>query len=105
MATQVTQSPPQLQQQPRRLTPVNYTSRARWAMVKVETDTSTYVGRLHIPETKKRVSDVISDDRQFLSLTDVRVNNEGDLEPFMAINKSIVRTLRILQEGTGEPPS
>ena len=97
MASQVTSPPP-----PRRLTPVNYTSRARWAMVKIETDTAIYVGRLHIPETKKRVSDVISDDRQFLSLTDVRVNDETDLEPFMAINKSIVRTLRVLQEGSGE---
>ena len=82
---------------------INYTSRARWATVKVETDTAIYVGRLYVPETKKRVSDVLSDERQFLSLTDVSVNHTPGIEPFVAINKSYVRTLRVLHEGDVEP--
>ena len=82
---------------------INYAARARWATVKVETDTAIYVGRLYVPETKKRVSDVLSDERQFLSLTDVSVNHTPGVEPFVAVNKSYVRTLRVLHEGDVEP--
>jgi uncharacterized protein DUF6812 len=87
----------------RRPLAVNYAARARWATVKIETDTAIYVGRLYVPETKKRVSDVLSDERQFLSLTDVSVNHTSEVESFVAINKSYVRTLRVLHEGDGEP--
>ena len=82
---------------------INYAARSRWATVKVETDTAIYVGRLYVPETRKRVSDVLSDERQFLSLTDVSVNHTPGIEPFVAINKSYVRTLRVLHEGDVEP--
>ena len=82
---------------------INYAARARWATVKIETDTAIYVGRLYVPETKKRVSDVLSDERQFLSLTDVTVNHTPGVEPFVAINKTYVRTLRVLHEGDVEP--
>jgi hypothetical protein len=87
----------------RRPQAINYAARARWATVKIETDTAIYVGRLYVPETKKRVSDVLSDERQFLSLTDVSVNHTPGIEPFVAINKSYVRTLRVLHEGDVEP--
>lgn len=72
--------------------------RSRWATVRVETDGGVYVGRICVPDTK-RVSDVLADDRQFLSLTEVRVNDGERVEGYMAINKSFVRTLRILDEG------
>ena len=73
--------------------------RSRWATVRVETDGGTYVGRIYVPDTNRRVSDVLADDRQFLSLTDVRVNDGEQVEAYMAVNKSFVRTLRILDEG------
>ena len=73
--------------------------RSRWATVRVETDGGVYVGRIYVPDTKQRVSDVLADDRQFLSLTEVRVNDGERVENYMAINKSFVRTLRILDEG------
>jgi hypothetical protein len=73
--------------------------RSRWATVRVETDGGIYVGRIYVPDTQQRVSDVLADDRQFLSLTDVRVNAGEHIESYMAINKSFVRTLRILDEG------
>ncbi|HET6897995.1 MAG TPA: hypothetical protein VFK70_06600 [Vicinamibacteria bacterium] len=73
--------------------------RSRWATVRVETDGGTYVGRIYVPDTNRRVSDVLADDRQFLSLTDVRVNDSEQVEAYMAVNKSFVRTLRILDEG------
>ena len=74
--------------------------RARWATVRVETDGGIYVGRLYVPDTKKRVSDVLADDRQFLSLTEVSVNDQEQIESFVAVNKQFVRTLRIIDEGT-----
>jgi hypothetical protein len=78
--------------------------RARWATVRVETEGGIYVGRMYVPETKKRVSDVLSDDRQFISLTEVSVNDAANTESFMAINKSYIRTIRILHEGLPEEP-
>jgi hypothetical protein len=73
--------------------------RSSWATVRVETDGGVYVGRLCVPDAKQRVSDVLADDRQFLSLIEVRVNDGERVEGYMAINKRFVRTLRILDEG------
>jgi len=73
--------------------------RSRFATVRVETDGGIYVGRIYVPDASSRVSDVLADDRQFLSLTDVRVNEGEHVEAYMAVNKSFVRTLRILDEG------
>jgi hypothetical protein len=55
-----------------------------------------------MPRTQRRVADVLADDRQFLSLTEVRVNGGDQLEAYMAVNKSFIRTLRILDEGKDE---
>jgi hypothetical protein len=85
----------------RRVDILAYTAaRARWATVRVETDGGTYVGRMYVPDATSRVSDVLADDRQFLSLTDVRVDEGPQVEAFMAVNKSFIRTLRILDEGS-----
>jgi hypothetical protein len=73
--------------------------RARWATVRIETDNATYVGRVFVPETKKRLSDVLCDERPFISLTEVSINEADAVEPFVAINKSFVRTVRVLHEG------
>jgi hypothetical protein len=84
--------------------PNYHAGRARWATVRVETDGGIYVGRMYIPETKKRVSDVLSDDRQFISLTEVSVNDSAQTESFVAVNKNYIRTIRILHEGLPEEP-
>ena len=73
--------------------------RARWATVRVETDGSVYVGRVFIPETRKRFSEVLCDDRAFLLLTDVSVDDSDAVEPFIAINKSFINTVRVLHDG------
>ena len=84
----------------RRADVLTYTpERSRFATIRVETDGGIYVGRIYVPDTNRRVSDVLADDRQFLSLTDVRVNDGEHVEAYMAVNKSFVRTLRILDEG------
>jgi hypothetical protein len=82
--------------------PAYSAGRARWATVKVETENAVYVGRLYVPETKKRVSDVLGDERPFLNLTEVSTNDAVDTEGFLAINKAFIRTLRILDEGHPE---
>lgn len=81
-----------------------HSAMARWATVRVETDNGVYVGRLYVADASKRVSDVLSDDRQFLSLADVSMNDGEHLESFMAVNKHFIRTLRIVDEGLAEGP-
>jgi hypothetical protein len=76
-----------------------YAARARWATVRIETADATYVGRMYIPETKKRLSDVLCDDRPFIALTEVSREGSDEHEPFVAINKAFVRTVRVLDEG------
>lgn len=78
--------------------------RARWAVVRVEVGEAIYVGRLYVPETKKRVSDILSDERQFISLIDVSINHGREVESFVAINKQHIRTIRIVNEGHPEEP-
>jgi len=79
-----------------------YSARAKWATVRVETDAATYVGRVFVPDSKKRLSDVLCDDRPFLNMTEVMVNDSDQVEPFVALNKSFVKTVRILHEGDAE---
>jgi hypothetical protein len=60
-----------------------------------------YVGRVYVPETKKRLSDVLCDDRPFINLTEVSINDTEGSEAFVAINKQYVRTVRVVQEDMG----
>jgi hypothetical protein len=79
-----------------------HAGRAKWATVQIATDFGSFTGRLYIPESKRRVSDVLSDSRPFLSLTEVTASDDGPVEPFIAINKSHVRFLRVLDDGAAE---
>jgi len=76
--------------------------RARWATVRIETQTTTYVGRVYVPETKQRLSDVLCDDRPFLSVTEVSIDGAESTEPFVALNKRYVKAVRVLDEGDVE---
>jgi hypothetical protein len=78
-------------------------ARARWATVRIETEGTVYVGRIFVPETKKRLSDVISDERMFLNLTQVSVNDSASVEAFVALNKQYVKTIRVLNESEAVP--
>ena len=82
----------------------NYSpARARWATVRIETEGTVYVGRIFVPETKKRVSDVIADERVFLKLTQVSINDSPTVEAFVALNKQYVKTIRVLSESDAGP--
>lgn len=82
---------------------VPYVQSSRWARVRVETADGVYIGRLYIPENKKRLSDVLCDERPFLSLTEVSREGSQVHEPFVAINKIFVRTVRVLEESEPAP--
>jgi uncharacterized protein DUF6812 len=75
-----------------------YAVRARWATVRIETDGATYVGRMFVPDSKKRLSDVLCDERPFLNVTEVTINDSHQIEPFVAINKQYIRTVRVINE-------
>ncbi len=50
-------------------------------------------GFLYIPELKRRLSEILNDERTFLPLTDV-VNEEGEKMEYLAINKTAIITVR-----------
>ncbi len=79
-----------------------HAGRAKWATVHITTDFGTFVGRLYVPESKRRVSDVLSDDRPFLNLTEVTIGEGSPVESFVAINKSHIRIFRVLHDGAAE---
>ena len=72
--------------------------RASWPTIRIDTDGATYVGQVCMPETKRRLSDVLADDRPFLHLVQVSINGGLEREPFLALNKSFIRTVRIVDE-------
>ena len=74
-------------------------ARADWPTVLIETDGATYEGQVCVPETKRRLSDLLADERPFLHLVQVSINGAGEREPFLALNKSFIRTVRIVDEG------
>ena len=79
-----------------------YANRARWATVRIETESATYVGRVYVPDSKKRLSDLLCDERPFLNMTEVTINDSNQAEPFVALNKHFIRTVRIIHEGEPE---
>jgi hypothetical protein len=81
---------------------MGYAGRAKWSTVRVETDKAVYVGRIYVPETKKRLSDVLCDERPFINLTEVSINDSETLESFVALNKQFIHTVRILHEGEAD---
>ncbi len=87
---------------PERVGLASYTARAKWVRVRIETDDGVYVGQVFVPETKKRLSDVLCDDRPFLNMTEVSINDSQIIEPFVALNKRYVKAVRVLQEGSAD---
>lgn len=72
--------------------------RARRCTVRIEVDGQFYVGNVYVPDTKRRVSDVLSDDRPFLNMTEVQIGESTVVEPFLALNKRYILTMRVLTE-------
>lgn len=68
--------------------------------IKVVTARSTYVGHLTIPQMRKRVSDVLNEEeRLFINLTDVTEEGTSEILPFVSLNKTMVESVSIIEEG------
>jgi len=66
--------------------------------VKVRTVYASYEGTLMIPEMRKRVSDVLNEEeRNFINLTDVKINGSSEKVPYISINKDMIES--IIEEG------
>lgn len=78
---------------------MGYAARAKWSTVRIETEGTIYVGRVYVPETKKRLSDVLCDERPFILLTEVSVNGSEAIESFVAVSKRFVKSVRVLSDG------
>ncbi len=66
------------------------------ARIQVRTVNGTYVGDFVIPAMRNRVSDVINEDqRLFISLTDVVVN-EKERADFVMLNKNMIESITLV---------
>ncbi len=61
--------------------------------VVVQTSTGRLTGFLYVPELKRRLSEILNDERQFLPLTDV-TDDQGERFDYLAVNKRFVISVR-----------
>jgi hypothetical protein len=62
----------------------------------IKTVGSTYTGTLYVPKDHTRISDLMNDERQFLSLTDVDSKDFASPKAYLAINKDLIELVEIL---------
>jgi hypothetical protein len=67
----------------------------------VKTAASAYTGTIYLPADQTRISDIMNDERQFLSMTDVESKDFSSPKPYLAINKDLIELVEILDL---EPP-
>jgi hypothetical protein len=79
-------------------------TRGHWATVHVETDGAVYVGRVLVSPPCSAFGQVLRDERPFLFMTEVSINDSDVVEPLVAVNKTFIRRTRVLQE-TERPES
>ncbi len=75
-------------------------SPAKKVRVCVRTGTSIYVGDFLIPPMRNRLSDVLNEeDRIFINLTDVIINNNGNEKmPFVTLNKHMIESMALVEK-------
>ncbi len=56
-----------------------------------------YVGRVYV-EQRRRLTDVLNDERGFISMTEVEENENPRKIPFIAIQKTSVESVTIIPE-------
>jgi hypothetical protein len=62
----------------------------------IKTVNSTYTGTIYLPQEKTRISDVMNDERQFISMTDVESKDFASPKPYLALNKDLIELVEIL---------
>jgi len=69
----------------------------RKVRVWVKTVDSAYTGFVYLPAERKRFSDVLNDERKFLSITDVESKDFASPKSFLTINKDLIELVEILE--------
>ncbi len=62
----------------------------------IKTVDSSYTGTIYLPKNETRFSDVMNDDRQFISMTDVESKDFTSPKAYLAINKDLIELVEIL---------
>ena len=63
----------------------------------IKTLDSTYTGTIYLSRDQTRISDVMNDERQFVSLTDVESKDFASPKAYLAINKDLIELVEILE--------
>jgi hypothetical protein len=62
----------------------------------IKTVDSAYTGTIYLPKEQTRISDVMNDERQFISMTDVDSKDFASPKAYLAINKDLIELVEIL---------
>jgi len=66
--------------------------------VRIRTGTSTYVGDFLIPAMRNRLSDVLNEEeRVFINLTDVVINDGREKVAFVTLNKNLIESMALVE--------
>ncbi len=76
----------------------------RRVKVWVKTTDSAYTGFIYLPGEGKRFSDIINDDRKFISITDVESKDFAMPKSFLVINKDLIELMEVLESDPKEDP-
>jgi len=71
--------------------------KGRRVKVWVKTTASAYTGYISLPAEGKRFSDIINDERKFISITDVEAKDFAAPKPFLVINKDLIELMEVLE--------
>jgi hypothetical protein len=63
----------------------------------VKTADSAYTGTLYLPEDQVRISDLLNDERQFISMTNVESKDFASPKAYLALNKDRIELVEILE--------
>ncbi len=80
------------------------TKDGKFVRIRIKAFENIYHGDIYITDSKGRVSDIVNDDRKFISL--INTTRETEIDEFdigyLAINKSVVEWICIESEKSGE---
>lgn len=63
----------------------------------IKTVDSAYTGTLYLPKDQTRFSDLLNDERQFISMTTVESKDFASPKAYLAVNKDRIELVEILE--------
>ncbi len=63
----------------------------------IKTADSAYTGTLYLPKDQTRFSDLLNDERQFISMTNVESKDFASPKAYLAVNKDRIELVEILE--------